>query len=219
MLLLSALLSYAYFGGMNTDIPLFPLLALSLTEGGIFLWLVIFATERHHPTKSLVSGMMLILCIATTSLVTATSMIEYVFHLHNVIAAYATGATDVVLCVMLMAHMLALVSTPVIGKLEFNSQHGNLIPTSGNLIPAQTQVNEEFNSQEGGETDNPLDSIPQPQYTPVSLPSVGTLVNGAVNLVTRKGRGSNKNTSTAVPVPGQTNGTIGASTSTSESGN
>lgn len=118
MLLLSGLLSYSYFSGMNSDIPLFPLLALSLTEGGIILWVVIFFTENHHPIKSLISGLMVVLCIGTTSLVTATSMIEYVFHLHNVISLYATGVTNVVLCAMLMAHMLSMIATPLIDKIE-----------------------------------------------------------------------------------------------------
>lgn len=229
--LLSAGLSYMFFATISPpDKPWFPYAAMGLTEGGFALWLAVFLLMKHDAFNKATALLMVVAC-AIASFIVAGTELHILFTDATGIANSASvyNFVQVVLEVMFAMHLsIAIVdvlhgyfSKP--GNSFFNSQPGNLIPMQGNYSIEELQA---LNTtiagyidaaRNGGETANPLDSMtPQPQYTPVSLPNIGQIVSGAVSSLTRKGKGSKRNTSQAGRVPGQTSETTGENTSNND---
>jgi len=117
-LVLSALLSFSFFASLDASIPAFSVLALSLTEGGLLAWLVVFVAKKHHPILSMVAGLMTGACIVTTFLVTMTSAYILVFHQDNLVSGLLATVTEAVLLLMFGLHVLAAIIPPIVIRLE-----------------------------------------------------------------------------------------------------
>lgn len=118
-LLVSAILSYTFFNSIKpAGMDVFPFAALSLTEGGLIGWILIFSTMRHHPIKGLIALIMVIASAVTTIAVTFAELIV-LFQDHSLIDNMTVkNGTLILLEIMLAAHILAALSDFLIGKME-----------------------------------------------------------------------------------------------------
>jgi len=118
-LLVSAILSYTFFNSIKPEgMDVFPFAALSLTEGGLIGWILIFSTMRHHPIKGLIALIMVIASAVTTIAVTFAELIV-LFQDHSLIDNMTIkNGTLILLEIMLAAHIIAALSDFLIGKME-----------------------------------------------------------------------------------------------------
>lgn len=119
-LLLSAILSYSFFMSIKpAGMDVFPFAALSLTEGGLIAWIVIFSTMKHHMITSLIAILMIVACFITTIVVTFAELIV-IFQDHALVDnATVKNGTLILLEIMLALHVLAAISDFLIGKVEW----------------------------------------------------------------------------------------------------
>lgn len=124
VLLLSAILSYAFFQGISpAGMAVFPFAALTLTEGGFVGWILIFATMKHHKINGLIALLMIIACFITTVTVTLAELIQ-LFQDHSLVNnATVQNGTLILLEIMLALHVLAAASDFLIGKIEWLSKY------------------------------------------------------------------------------------------------
>ncbi len=125
-LLLSAILSYTFFSGIEpAGMSIFPFAALTLTEGGLVAWMLIFSAMKHHSIKSLIALLMVGGCLVTTITVTFAELVQ-LFQDHTLVSnATIKNGTLILLEVMLAAHILATISDFLIGKIELLLHGGN----------------------------------------------------------------------------------------------
>lgn len=241
--LLSAGLSWMFFTAI-AQTAWFPYFAMALTEGGFILWMGAFMLMRHEAFSKSLAMIMVAACMLASFIVAGTELHLLFVGVKTMDVTGVYGAVQTVLELMFGLHLLAAAieffhSYFAKPGNSFRT-NGNLIPTNRNLIPMYApglnppaytveelqQLNTTITGyldavQNGGEPANPLDlnQQPQPQYTPMNLPSVGEIagmVRGAVSSRMKRGKGSTRNGSQAAPVPGQTNGTTSGGTSTNE---
>ncbi len=118
-LLVSAILSYTFFNSIKpAGMVVFPFAALSLTEGGLIGWILIFSSMRHHPIKGLIALIMIIACAVTTIAVTFAELIV-LFQDHSLIDNMTVKNGSLILLeIMLAVHIIAALSDFLIGKME-----------------------------------------------------------------------------------------------------
>jgi len=118
-ILISAILSYTFFLGIEpAGMAIFPFAALTLTEGGVLGWMLIFAGMKHHRIKSLIALLMVVFSVITTLVVTFAELIQ-LFNDHSLVSnATVKNGTLVLLEIMLGAHIVAAISDFLIGKIE-----------------------------------------------------------------------------------------------------
>lgn len=119
-LLLSALLSFTFFGAISpTGMAVFPFAALTLTEGGLVGWLIIFVCMVHHKVSGLIAVLMILFCFITTITVTFAELIQ-MFQDHSLVSSdIVRNGTLILLEVMLGLHVLAALSDFMIAKFEW----------------------------------------------------------------------------------------------------
>jgi hypothetical protein len=119
-LLLSGILSFSYFSSISpAGMAVFPFAALSLTEGGLIVWTLIFTSMKHHRINSLIALVMIIACFVTTVTVTLAELIQ-LFQDHALINnQIVINGTLILLEIMLGCHLLAAMSDFLIGKIEW----------------------------------------------------------------------------------------------------
>jgi hypothetical protein len=146
VLLLSGILSYSFFQSIKpAGMDVFPFAALSLTEGGLIAWIVIFSTMKHHVINSLIALLMIGACFITTIVVTFAELIV-IFQDHSLVDnATIKNGTLILLEIMLALHVLAAVSDFLIGKIEWLVK--TWVPVNHMLTPPERQVMIEENRQ------------------------------------------------------------------------
>lgn len=143
----TATLSYGFFSSITPpSAPWFPIAGLSLTEGGMALWLATLRLQRHHDFNSSVS-----LIMAAISGFTACLIAGY--ELYALIAARYTLADfpwvfqimALLIPIMLIAHVAVFVVEIIHGNFEMPGRNFRA-PQPVNLIPKNSHVGN-FNSQ------------------------------------------------------------------------
>lgn len=120
VLLLSAILSYTFFKSISPPgMDVFPFAALSLTEGGLVIWLLIFSAMKHHVINSLIALIMIGACLITTLVITFAELIQ-LFQDHSLVDnATVVNGTLILLEVMLGLHLVAAMADFLVGKIEW----------------------------------------------------------------------------------------------------
>lgn len=149
VLLLSAILSYAFFQSISpAGMAVFPFAALTLTEGGFVGWILIFATMKHHKITGLIALLMIIACFITTVTVTLAELIQ-LFQDHTLVSNVTVqNGTLILLEVMLALHVLAAASDFLIGKIEWLTKdvrnQSNNVTVVESHSPAQAPVTKQL---------------------------------------------------------------------------
>ncbi len=230
----SIALSYMFFLTIAPpDKPWFPWAALSLTEGGFILWMVVFMLTHHSPVAKSLALVMTCACA-----VCSLSVAGYEFYMLLAVKydiAQNTGViqtVSILLEVIFCFHFIALIIdlfASYFARPGNNFRNRNLIPLNRNLIPTngvsiqeleamRDAVTGQIESIRDGVTADPLVSrqLPQPHEDAMVFSQLAEVAKGAVSSATKKVKGFTKRGKKADPAPGQTNTNTDANGLTNE---
>ena len=224
----TATLSFGFFKSISpAGMPWFPVAGLSLTEGGLALWLAALRLQKHHAFKSAVSVIMAWVSAITTTLIAVYEFYALIASAYTLVEfPWIFQIIAFVIPLLLGVHVIVFVIEIMQGNFSQPGrafrQRGNLIPRQGNLIPShqaeytieelqqmQSAITGYLVAARGGTNDaDPLAGRVQENRATVNLAPIGQAISGAASSVMRKLPKSTRRGERAGRVPGKTKTTI-----------